>query len=106
MDSSIYRLKTYWASHRERINARNSPRLFQKTVLRCVTAHFSLLGAVLLGAAIKPWDEIFEHSKGVAGDWQDGLPLAPVWICSASFYVVLDLFPSLEALPPCDVVSF
>lgn len=88
MGSTIYRMKTYWASHRDRVNAGNSPRLFQKTILRFVTAHFALLGTILLAAAINPWQENFFHSKGTPGDWQDGFPIAPVWTC------VFDLWAS------------
>ncbi|KAL1845469.1 hypothetical protein Plec18167_008895 [Paecilomyces lecythidis] len=92
MGSTIYRMKTYWASHRERVNAGNSPRLFQKTLLRFVTAHFALLGAILLAAAINPWQENFFHSTGSPGDWQDGFPIAPLLLSFLfnimnSFYV-------------------
>lgn len=87
MDQTIYRLKTHWSATRQRLEDNNqngtSRWLLRKTAIRFVTAHLALIGFALFAAAIKPWEENFVHTKGPAkGDWQDGVPIAPV--CSFS----------------------
>lgn len=52
--------------------------------LRVVASFFSLIGIILLAAAVSLWDKNFRYINSVnSGDWSDGFPIAPV-SCSSS----------------------
>lgn len=47
--------------------------------LRVVASFFSLIGIILLAAAVSLWDKNFIYLNAVnSGDWSDGFPIAPV----------------------------
>lgn len=60
-------------------DAAPTPWLFIKTVLRGITAVLALISLSSFATAIPLWNRNLEHINGPnKGDWQDGVPIAPV----------------------------
>lgn len=54
--------------------------------LRVVASFISLIGIILLAAAVSLWDKNFVYvDSAESGDWSDGFPIAPV--CRSSSLV-------------------
>ena len=80
MYSHIYRFQTRWAERLQRLqDAGNSRWILRVIAIRYLTAHLALMGFVLFAGAIGPWNDNFVHIIGPSWDWQDTLPIVPVW---------------------------
>jgi hypothetical protein len=80
MPDYVVRIRFRWANTRQRLlDSGNSPWLLRKTVVRLITALLALVSFVSFAAAIPSWNRVFVHMSGPSkGDWQDGIPIAPV----------------------------
>jgi hypothetical protein len=83
VNGTISRLRFGWMNIRDRLSKdslhTHTPWLFIKTILRGITAVLALISLSLFGAAIPLWNRTLEHINGPnKGDWQDGIPIAPV----------------------------
>ena len=88
VNGTISRLRFGWMNIRHRLSSdaaqNQTPWLFIKTVLRGITAVLALISLSFFAAAIPLWNRNLEHIYGPnKGDWQDGIPIAPVSIFSS-----------------------
>lgn len=83
MNGTISRLRFQCMNIRDRLsNAVHTPWLLTKTVLRGITALLALISLSFFAAAIPSWNRNLVHINGPdKGDWQDGIPIAPVSGC-------------------------